>query len=233
MSIRRAYAIAAGITWFGLGLGLILTAFNVYPPVNVPPGLLGVNPDGLAGLVGRVVDSMSAFTNLSNIIVAIVFTMLARNPDRGGRVWHAVRMDSLVMISITGLIYAIVLAPNAQVEGLDIIVNALKHYIVPVMTVALWLIVGPRRQVTFASVFTAIVIPITWAAYTLIRGHFIERYPYDFLNVVAYGLPAVLTNIAGVAALGIVLGLVFWAIDRLLSGRGRASDSATPVTNES
>ena len=232
MSIRRAYAIAAGITWFGLGLGLILTAFNVYPPVNVPPGLFGVNPDGLAGLVGRVVDSMSAFTNLSNIIVAIVFTMLARNPDRGGRVWHAVRMDSLVMISITGLIYAIVLAPNAQVEGLDIIVNALKHYIVPVVTVALWFIVGPRRQVTFASVFTAIVIPITWAAYTLIRGHFIEKYPYDFVNVVNYGLPAVLTNIAGVAALGIVLGLVFWAIDRLISGRGRASDSATPVTNE-
>jgi len=233
VSIRRAYAIAAGITWFGLGLGMVLTIFNVYPPVDVPPGALGVNPDGIAGLAGRVTDSLSYFTNLSNIIVAIVFTKLARNPDRGGGVWHAVRMDSLVMISITGLIYAIVLAPNAQVEGLDIIVNALKHYIVPVMTVALWLIVGPRRQVTFASVFTAIVIPITWAAYTLIRGHFIERYPYDFLNVVAYGLPAVLTNIAGVAALGIVLGLVFWAIDRLLSGRGRTSDSATPVTNES
>ena len=233
MSIRRAYAIAAGITWFGLGLGMVLTIFNVYPPVDVPPGALGVNPDGIAGLAGRVTDSLSYFTNLSNIIVAIVFTMLARNPDRGGGVWHAVRMDSLVMISITGLIYAIVLAPDAQVEGLDIIVNALKHYIVPVTTVALWLIVGPRRQVTFASVFTAIVIPITWAAFTLIRGHFIEKYPYDFLNVVAYGLPAVLTNIAGVAALGIVLGLVFWVIDRLLCGRGGTSGSATPVTNES
>ncbi len=233
MSIRRAYAIAAGITWFGLGFGLILTAFNVYPPVNVPPGLFGVNPAGLAGLVGRVVDYMSAFTDLSNIIVAIVFTMLARNPDRGGRVWHAVRMDSLVMISITGLIYAIVLAPNAQVEGLEVIGNTLKHMIVPVMTVALWLIVGPRRQVTFASVFTAIMIPITWAAYTLIRGHFIEKYPYDFVNVVAYGLPAVLMNITGVAALGIVLGLIFWAIDRLLSRRGSTSNSATPVTNES
>jgi hypothetical protein len=137
------------------------------------------------------------------------------------------------MIAITGLIYAIVLAPDAQVEGLDIIVNALKHYIVPVTTVALWLIVGPRRQVTFASVFTAIVIPITWAAFTLIRGHFIEKYPYDFLNVVAYGLPAVLTNIAGVAALGIVLGLIFWVIERLLSGRSGTSDSTTPVTNES
>jgi len=144
-----------------------------------------------------------------------------------------VRMDSLVMISITGVIYAIVLAPDAQVEGLEVIGNTLKHMIVPVMTVALWLIVGPRRQVTFASVFTAIVIPLTWAAYTLIRGHFIEKYPYDFVNVVAYGLPAVLMNIAGVAALGIVLGLVFWAIDRLLSGRGSTSNSATPVTNES
>ena len=233
MSIRHAYAIAAGIAWFGLGLGLVLTVFNVYPPVDVPPGALGVNPDGIAGLAGRVIDSLSYFTNLSNIIVAIVLTMLARNPDRGGGVWHAVRMDSLVMISITGLIYAIVLAPNAQVEGLDIIVNALKHYIVPVVTVALWFIVGPRRQVTFASVFTAIVIPITWAAYTLIRGHFIEKYPYDFLNVVAYGLPAVLTNIAGVAALGIVLGLIFWVIERLLSGRSGTSDSTTPVTNES
>jgi len=216
------FAIAAGITWFGLGLGLILTVFNVYPPVEVQPNSLGVNPDGVAGLVGRAVDSLSYFTNLSNVIVAIVFTMLARNPDRRGAVWSAVRMDSLVMISITGLIYAIVLAPDAQVEGLDIIVNSIKHYIVPVMTVLLWLLLGPRRQLTFISVFTALAIPIAWAGYTLIRGEFIAAYPYGFLNVVAYGLPAVLVNIAGVAALGVVLGLLFWGIDRVLGSRQRA-----------
>ena len=222
MTNRRMFAIAAGITWFGLGLGLILTVFNVYPPVEVQPNSLGVNPDGVAGLVGRAVDSLSYFTNLSNVIVAIVFTMLARNPDRRGAVWSAVRMDSLVMISITGLIYAIVLAPDAQVEGLDIIVNSIKHYIVPVMTVLLWLLLGPRRQLTFISVFTALAIPIAWAGYTLIRGEFIAAYPYGFLNVVAYGLPAVLVNIAGVAALGVVLGLLFWGIDRVLGSRQRA-----------
>jgi len=222
MTNRRMFAIAAGITWFGLGLGLILTVFNVYPPVEVQPNSLGVNPDGVAGLVGRVVDSLSYFTNLSNVIVAIVFTMLARNPYRRGAVWSAVRMDSLVMISITGLIYAIVLAPDAQVEGLDIIVNSIKHYIVPVMTVLLWLLLGPRRQLTFTSVFTALAIPIAWAGYTLIRGEFIAAYPYGFLNVVAYGLPAVLVNIAGVAALGVVLGLLFWGIDRVLGSRQRA-----------
>ena len=222
MTNRRMFAIAAGITWFGLGLGLILTVFYVYPPVEVQPNSLGVNPDGVAGIVGRVVDSLSYFTNLSNVIVAIVFTMLARNPDRRGAVWSAVRMDSLVMISITGLIYAIVLAPDVQVEGLDIIVNSIKHYIVPVMTVLLWLLLGPRRQLTFISVFTALAIPIAWAGYTLIRGEFIAAYPYGFLNVVAYDLPAVLVNIAGVAALGVVLGLLFWGIDRVLGSRQRA-----------
>jgi hypothetical protein len=219
MTTRRVYAIAAGITWFGLALGMVLTIFNVYPPVDIQPNSLGVNTDGVAGLFGRIVDSLSYFTNLSNLIVAMVLTMLARNPDRGGAAWHAVRMDSLVMIAITGMIYAIVLAPDAQVEGLDIIVNAIKHYIVPVMTVFLWLLVGPRRQLTFASIFTALIIPIAWAIYTLIRGEFISAYPYGFLNVIAYGLPAVMTNIAGVAALGIILGLLFWAVDRVLALR--------------
>jgi len=221
MTTRRVYAIAAGITWFGLALGMILTIFNVYPPTEVAPGALGANPPGIEGLPGRVIDSLSYFTNLSNVLVAVVLTMLARNPDREGGVWAAVRMDSLVMISITGLIYAIVLAPDAQVEGLDIIVNSIKHYIVPVMTVFLWLLVGPRRQLTFVSVFTALVIPIAWAGYTLVRGQIISAYPYGFLNVLDLGLTSVLINIAGVAALGVVLGLLFWAVDRLLGLRQR------------
>jgi len=219
MTTRRVYAIAAGITWFGLALGMVLTIFNVYPPAEVLPGSLGDNPPGIQGLPGRVIDSLSYFTNLSNILVAVVLTMLARNPDRSGGAWSAVRMDSLVMISITGLIYAIVLAPDAQVEGLDIIVNAIKHYIVPVMTVFLWLLVGPRRQLTFTSIFTALIIPIAWAGYTLVRGQIISAYPYGFLNVIDLGLTAVLINIAGVAALGVVLGLLFWAVARLLGLR--------------
>lgn len=226
MTTRRLYAIAAGITWFGLALGFILTMLNVYPPVVTEPNSLGLNPDGVPGLFGRVVDSLSYFTNLSNLIAAVVLTMLARNPERGGPVWHAVRMDSLVMITITGLIYAIVLAPDAQVEGLDIIVNAIKHYIVPVMTVFLWLLVGPRRQLTFPSIFTALIIPILWAIYTLIRGEFIDAYPYGFLNVITYGLPAVVTNIAGIAALGVALGLLFWAVDQWLSRRRKGAGNA-------
>ena len=217
MKFRVTHAVAASIAWFGLALGMVLTVFNVNPLTTIYPNSLGLNDDGIAGLIGRVVDSLSYFTNLSNLIVAVVLTMLARNSTRGGVAWHAVRMDSLVMISITGLIYAVVLAPYAQVEGVDIVVNAIKHYIVPALTVVIWLILGPRRQVTLGSIFTALVIPLAWAAYTLVRGVFIGAYPYGFVNVADFGLQSVLVNIAGIAAFGIVLGLIFWGLDRLIS----------------
>ena len=213
---RRAHAGLAIVTWCSLARGLVLTVFNKNPVGALYANSLGDNPSGIAGLPGRV-DSFSYFTNLSLIIVGVVATMLVHDPRRSGRVWSAILMDALVMISITGLIYAVVLAPDAQVEGIDIIVNALKHYIVPALTVIIWLFFGPRRQITFASIFTALVVPITWALYTLIRGEFIAAYPYPFLNVIAYGLPTVLMNIAGVAAFGIVLGLIFWGIDLLLT----------------
>jgi hypothetical protein len=223
MKFRSTYAVAAAIAWFGLVLGMVLTVFNVNPLTTIAPNSLGLNDDGIAGLIGRVVDSLSYFTNLSNLIVAVVLTMLARNSTRGGAVWHAMRMDSLVMISITGLIYALVLAPDAQVEGVDLVVNAIKHYIVPALTVVIWLIAGPRRQVTFGSIFTALVLPLAWAAYTLVRGVFIDAYPYGFVNVADFGLQAVLVNIAGIAAFGIVLGLIFWGLDRLISTVGKSA----------
>ena len=214
---RRTHAGLAVVTWFSLALGLVLTVFNLNPVGALYANSVGDNPSGIAGLPGRVFDSFSYFTNLSLIIVGVVATMLARDPRRSGRVWSAILMDALVMISITGLIYAVVLAPDAQVEGIDIIVNALKHYIVPALTVIIWLFFGPRGQITFASIFTALVVPVSWALYTLIRGEFIAAYPYPFLNVIAYGLPTVLVNIAGVAAFGILLGMIFWGTDLLLA----------------
>jgi hypothetical protein len=60
------------------------------------------------------------------------------------------------------------------------------------------------------------VIPLAWAAYTLVRGVFIDAYPYGFVNVADLGLQSVLVNIAEIAAFGIVLGLIFWGLDRLI-----------------
>lgn len=219
MTKARAFAIAAGISWFDMVLSFILNLFDVYPSTDVKPFSYGDNAAGIAGALGRVLDWISYFTNLSNVLVAIVLTMLARNLYRTGLMWGTLRMDSLLMISVTGLIFAIVLAPDSSPEGLYIVTNALSHYVIPVLTVLMFLILGPRRQISFATVFTALIIPMGWAVYILIRGSIIDAYPYPFLNAADLGLGTAIVNICGVVVLGIIIGVIFWALDRLLSRR--------------
>jgi hypothetical protein len=219
MTKSRIFAITAAISWFAIGLGFVLNVFNVYPEAVVEPFAYGNNPDGIEGLIGRTLDYFSYFTYLSNIIVAIVLTMLARNLNRHGAVFATLRTDSLVMISVTGIVYYLLLAADANPQGLEIVSNALLHYIIPILTVVVWLFIGPRGLFRLWTVFAALIIPILWVVFVMVRGAIIDAYPYGFLNAQELGLGTALTNIGGVVILGIVLGLIYWAIDRLLSRR--------------
>lgn len=220
---RVAFGIAALICWFGLSLNLVITFFGVYPSDEQVASITGANnPEGMAGAVSRVIDMFSYFTILSNVIAGIVLVAIWRGRITATPVWRTLRMDSLVMITVTGLVFAVVLAPDAHLQGLQYVTNTCVHYLTPSLTVLTFLIWGPRRWLTIVTVFAALIIPIVWIAYTLVRGAVISAYPYGFLDVVAYGYGTVFRNIAGVALLGIVLGLVFLGLDRLLSRRTAA-----------
>lgn len=214
---QTAFGITAFITWFGMGLNFVLTVLGTYPSTNTDPTLLGFNEPGLAGLPGRVFDFFTYFTIISNITVAVIMTMLWRNPNRKGVVFRTFFLDALIMITITGLVYAVVLAGGANPQGLENVTNAVEHYVVPVLVVVVFIVFGPRGNIRFGTVFAALIFPIAWALFALVRGGIITAYPYGFLDVATLGLSAVLVNILGVALLGVVLGLLFWVIDRLRS----------------
>lgn len=218
---RRLFAVNAGLAWAGLAVSFILMATHAYPWTPPVPSSYGWNGDGLAGFLGRLFDWVSYFTILSNVVVAVVMTMLARGRGRDSAVFRVLRLDSLLMISVTGIVYAVVLAPAADVRGWENLSNALLHYITPVVTVVVWLIAGPRGWITLRTAVLALVVPITWAAYTLLRGAIINAYPYGFIDVVRYGYASVLTSIAGIAVFGFAIGLVYLLIDRLLTRRTR------------
>ena len=219
MTKSRIFAITAAISWFAVGLGFVLNVFNVYPDAVVEPFAYGNNPDGIEGLIGRTLDYFSYFTYLSNIIVAIVLTMLARNVNRHGAVFATLRTDSLIMISVTGIVYYLLLAADANPQGLEIVSNALLHYIIPILTVVVWLFIGPRGLFRLWTVFAALIIPILWVVFVMVRGAIIDAYPYGFLNAQELGLGTALTNFGGVVILGMVIGVIYWVIDRLLSRR--------------
>ncbi|MFN8169398.1 MAG: Pr6Pr family membrane protein [Candidatus Nanopelagicales bacterium] len=214
---RLLFAVNAVVAWFGLAMQLVISASGIYPSTGTVLSQLGPgNPLGAAGLVPRVLDFFSYFTIWSNIIVAVVLTMLARQPARDTPRFRVLRLDSLLMITITGLVYAVVLAPNAKLEGWNIPANALLHIITPALTVLVWLIAGPRGWIAWPTIAKSLVIPIVWVVYTLLRGAVIGAYPYPFVDVVKLGYGQVMLNILGVAVLGVVIGAILKGIDALL-----------------
>ena len=216
---RIAFGVTAALAAFGVVLNLVIVILGLYSSPPADQYLLGNNPEGAAGAVSRVIDFFSYFTILSNIVVILVCTLLALDRARPTPVMRALRMDSLMMISVTGLVFALVLAPSFHPDGLEYVTNTLEHYVTPILTVVTWLIWGPRAWLRLSSVFTALVIPVIWLAYTFVRGTVIHAFPYGFLAVDELGWGQALANVAGVLMVGIVLGLVFWGLDVLLSRR--------------
>jgi|DEB0MinimDraft_3_1074331.scaffolds.fasta_scaffold00418_14 hypothetical protein len=207
---RLLFALNALVAWSGLALSFTLTVLGTYPSQNTDPTMLG-NPD--QGAIGRILDFFTYFTIWSNIIVAIVMTMLAINPTRNTFWFRVVRLDALLMITVTGIIYNAILAASAKNEGLEVISNFLEHVATPALTFAIWLVAGPRGWINWRTIWAALIIPVVWLVWALARGAVIDAYPYGFLNVAAYGYPTVLLNVLYIIIMAIILCLIFWGLD--------------------
>ena len=218
---KRLFGINAFIAWLGYGLSQLINIFDLVPakPPTEPVLLnLFTQPEaGLAGAIGRVFNSHGYFTTWSNLLVAITLTVLYHHPTVRSATREWLRNSALLMITMTFVLYNILLAPYAKVESFNIITNLLTHYITPIVTIIVWLLVGPRGRYTFSDTFTVFIIPIAYLAYTLLHGAVALVYPYPFFNVVKYGYASVLTLMGAVIVGGYVVALIYYGVDRLRS----------------
>jgi hypothetical protein len=224
---RRWYAANAVVAWLGLAVSFVLTVTAMYPSTVTVPTRYGFdNPDGVAGLGGRLADWLSYFTIWSNVTVAVVMTLLAIPPLRDSGVFRAVRLDAVLMITITGIVYAVVLAPTSVQRGWDNLSNSLLHQVTPLLTLGVWAVFGPRGWVGRSTVLGALGIPLMWVGWMLLRGGATGTYPYPFVDVAVLGLGPALINVAGILAAGTLIGLGFLGLDRVLA---RRTAPATPA----
>ena len=175
------------------------------------------SPDDPPGDVGTsLVRLFSYFTVESNIFVLATTIPLVRNPHHDGHAWRVFRVMALLGITITALVYWIVLAPTSHPQSM--LSNICLHYISPIGSVGGWLLFGPWPRMTLRVLRRALVWPILWVVYTLIHGAVSGWYPYDFINVKVHGDAAVAVNVVAIFVLGIALLAIFQVID----GRRRA-----------
>lgn len=215
---RTAYAANAALAWGGFALVLALSVTGSFAATTAPGNVYGkAHPEGIAGAWSRGSDTLSYFTEWSNVVVAIACTLLAMSVTKDTFWRRVIRLDSLLMITITAIVYAVLLAPTEVIEGWSVITNPWQHIAVPLVTVLVWLIWGPRGWINARVVLASMLIPLAWIVWMLIRGALVGSYPYGFLDAATHGWPSVLTTLGGILIFGVLLALTFWGLDGALT----------------
>ena len=172
-------------------------------------------------LTERLVRLFSYFTIQSNLFVLVATITLAINPARDGRRWRVIRLDALLGIVITGLVFGIVLAKLVHLTGLAFWVTVGFHYVSPWMTLLGWLLFGPRPRISWSTVGLSFIWPALWIVYTFVHGAVIRWYPYPFLNPDRIGYPSALWNTVIILMGAGILALALKALDRWLPVKER------------
>jgi hypothetical protein len=170
-----------------------------------------------------VANFFSFFTIQSNIIgVVAVTTAALAGPTARRSVWLSqLRGAATLYMGITGMIFSLLLS-GADVQTPIPWVNSVLHYIFPLFIVVDWLIDRSVRPLTFRQGLIFLAYPLAYGAYSLIRGPFVDWYPYPFLDPRTNGYLFVAVMMVFVALVGLALAwLLCWTSRRDL---GRAPE---------
>ncbi len=192
-----------------------------------------------------LVNFFSFFTILSSCLGVIV--MLVGGLwllTRGARKQWEPRWMSYVWISvgtymvITGIVYNLLLRGYVLEQGATVVwANEVLHLIGPIMFLLDLVLCIARRPLGWTAMGVAVIFPISWVIYTLLRGENVTSpvtgdpywYPYPFLNPYLqpngyFGVGVYVIGIA--AAILVVAALAVW---RTRMGRdAHATDAVVP-----
>ena len=150
----------------------------------------------------------SYFTIQSNIFAFTILFLsaMATASNRRSIRLNLLRGAATLYMVITGIVFAVLLA---GVEGAILTAvpwdNIVLHYIMPVALLVDWLVDKPIKSISFKKSLVWLIYPVTYVIYSLTRGHFVDWYPYSFLDPKTNGYAGVLLTGLGIAALTTIL----------------------------
>ena len=203
---RTVHVVVAVVAWVAIVLQLVLV-------VQGSAVLVEEDPPGLAA---RTYRFFAYFTIQSNLLVAVVSTVLARDPalDRPG--WRVVRLAGLMGITVTGLVHFFLLRPLLDLDGADWVADKLLHMVVPVLALVAWAWCGPRPRVVVREAAYAFCWPLAWLGWTLVVEQVDGWVPYPFLDADEEGWGSVAVVSVGITVLALLVFALFAWLDRRL-----------------
>ena len=157
---------------------------------------------------------------LMNVVVLAVGGVLAQRLATEPDLLAWVRMSTLSYAMITGLVYNLVLRSlpaDGSFEGIGW-PNEVLHVWAPALILLDWLVAPGRPALAWKRLWFALIYPLAWLTYALLRGTFTGWWTYPFLNPnEPGGWPSVLVYIVVIA--GVIGGIAAAAIGLSRVGR--------------
>ncbi|GGF30557.1 hypothetical protein GCM10011399_24740 [Subtercola lobariae] len=211
-------AARAARIWFG-AIAVVVAVSLIIQLTLIFIGGQDVNSTTAVGaqtLGTRLVRLFSYFTIQSNLFVLGTSIVLALNIQKDGPVWRVLRIDAMLGIIITGLVYETILAPLVHPVGWALAATIGFHYISPWATLIGWLIFGPRPRMGWRFALAAFIWPVLWIVYTFVHGAVTGWYPYPFLDVTTIGFADSVRNCAVVLLIGVIITIALTLLDKRL-----------------
>jgi uncharacterized membrane protein len=143
----------------------------------------------------------SFFTIQSNLLaVAALFLLVLVPRAQRTPLFDAARSAAVLYMAITGVVFALLLSGlQEELQTSASWVDFVLHKLMPVALFADWLVERPRHRLPWWTVAAWLAYPLTWFAYTLVRGAGVDWYPYPFVDVSEHGYGGVLARAVGLA----------------------------------
>ncbi len=173
-------------------------------------------PPGSSALV-ELARSLRFFTTQTNLFVLLWYSAALLFWQRD---WAKVLLQPVVKgaftlyITVTFIIFFIVLQPLANPEGVYVYTNAIVHYVTPIAFIIDWILFEKKRIYQWRYALIWLVYPIAYLVFALTYGSLTGDAIYPFLNVTALGLNGLATWIAILTGVFLVLGLIYVGANR-------------------
>ena len=175
---------------------------------------------------GRSVSNFfSFFTVESNILAAglLIAVGVYGLLEKTGRQIPYIRGALTLFMTMTGIIYILLLSGNeVSLQTTIPAVNIVLHYVIPIVVLLDWLIFPPKKRLDFKLALVWLAYPMMYLIYSLVRGAFVNWYPYPFIDPVSSGW----VNVIGTSlTLAVGATLLTWLLVLRTTLRPRARTS--------
>jgi hypothetical protein len=173
------------------------------------------------------------FTNISNYLcIGIVFAELIHTAKKSENSYVStapfLKFIGVLGILLTFLVFNFLLAgrPDRDPQANWRISSISFHVILPVMYVLDWILFYEHKKLKWFQPILSVVFPLLYVAFVFIRAAIVNfnpevpyLYPYFFLNLDTLGVAGVAKWVAILFVGFIVLGYIFYGIDKIIKSK--------------